>query len=48
MERPESPLDRAIVLKRVSALSSEIFLKMDVIDGAVEVSDECIQIYHVM
>jgi hypothetical protein len=47
-EYPDVPLDRAIVLKSVRALSSEIILRMDVIEGEVEVWGDSMQIYHMM
>jgi hypothetical protein len=47
-EYPDAPLDRAIVLKSVRALSSEIILRMDVIEGEVEVWGDSMQIYLIM
>jgi hypothetical protein len=44
-EYPDTPLDRAMVLKSVRALSSEIILRMDVIEGVVEVWGDSMQIY---
>jgi hypothetical protein len=47
-EYPDTPLDRAMVLKSVRALSSEIILRMDVMEGEVEVWGDSMQIYLMM
>jgi hypothetical protein len=48
IEYPDTPLYRAMVLKSVRALSSEIILRMDVMEGEVEVWDDSMQIYLMM
>jgi hypothetical protein len=47
-EYPDTSLDRAMVLKSVRALSSEIILRMDVKEGEAEVWGDSMQIYLMM